>query len=272
MWSSMISAMRLLIAPRTDAINCNVCAHPASVSRARSRASTCPRMRRTRLTSLALPRMVWLMAEAYHSVGGYDIGRLEGAPFDRQLPDRPTWQAFRVSICASLPRGVQTMGQRWSTGACRLLSSAESPTMILNVGRFGEIRGALAGRLLQHSQVCSTPSGFACEGLVRHLGATKQCEDHRLADAVGDYAHRDACRGHGLSVENAEVALLGKADCDRSLVPSEPRLGWRGSGPNRRDGPRQRPGLHPGDIRSEMISGWLSIPAPAVRSYRRRDP
>jgi hypothetical protein len=77
---------------------------------------------------------------------------------------------------------------------------------------------------------------------------------------------------HGLSVEDAEVAPLGKAGYDRSLVPSEPGLGWRGSGPNRRDGPRQRPGLHPGDIRSEMISGWVSIPAPAVRSYRRRDP
>jgi len=173
----------------------------------------------------------------------------------------PARQAFRVSICASLfPRRLMK-DQRWSTAPA---GSCHRPSHRRYVGRFGEIRGALAGLLHPFRLRVRRPRPSS--------RATKQREDHRVTDAVGDHADRDACRGHGLSVEDAEVAPLGKAGYDRFLVPSEPGLGWRGSGPNRRDGPRQRPGLHPGDIRSEMISGWVSIPAPAVRSYRRRDP
>jgi hypothetical protein len=53
-------------------------------------------------------------------------------------------------------------------------------------------------------------------------GAAKQRDDPRGFDAVGDYAHGDACRGHDVSVEDAEVTSLGEADLDRSLVPSDP--------------------------------------------------
>jgi len=107
--------------------------------------------------------------------------------------------------------------------------------MTPNVGRFGEIRGARfasvsAGRLFQHSQVCSTPSGSRAKARPSSR-ATKQREERRLADAVGDDARRDAWPRGGVSVEAAEVASLGEADFGRSLVPSEPARGGEDSAP-----------------------------------------
>src|SRR6266849_10680678 len=48
------------MAPRAPAMSCSTSAQPISWSSARSTASICPRMRRTRLTSLVFSRMVWV--------------------------------------------------------------------------------------------------------------------------------------------------------------------------------------------------------------------
>ena len=71
--------------------------------------------------------------------------------------------------------------------------------------------------------------------------------------------------GHGVSAEVAEVASLDEAALTGPR-PVRAGSGWRGSGPNRSDGPRERPRLRPEDTGSEMISGWVSILALAVRS------
>ncbi len=77
--------------------------------------------------------------------------------------------------------------------------------------------------------------------------------------------------GHGVSAEVAEVASLDEAALTGPR-PVRAGSGWRGSGPDRSDGPRERQRLRPEDTGSEMISGWVSILALAVRFYRGRDP
>ena len=55
------------VAPRTRGIRCITFSQSASVSSARSIASTWPRMRRTRASSFCLSRMVWVIAAAIKS-------------------------------------------------------------------------------------------------------------------------------------------------------------------------------------------------------------
>src|SRR5260370_38254670 len=49
------------MARRTAATRCRTLAQPSSCSRARSTASTWPRIRRTRFSSLVFSRVVWVM-------------------------------------------------------------------------------------------------------------------------------------------------------------------------------------------------------------------
>src|ERR1700739_2619606 len=73
-WSSITSAMSPLMAPRTDAMSCKTSAHPISSSSARSIASTCPRIRRTRPSSFDFSRTVCVMvAGPRYDIGGYTI-------------------------------------------------------------------------------------------------------------------------------------------------------------------------------------------------------
>src|SRR5580704_1250522 len=58
MWSSITSPINPLSAPRAAVMSCSTSAQPMFCSRARSTASTWPRMRRTRLRSLVFSRGV----------------------------------------------------------------------------------------------------------------------------------------------------------------------------------------------------------------------
>jgi hypothetical protein len=143
----MTSAIKRFSAPRQAAKRCKTPAHSRLDSRARSMASTCPRIRRTRLRSFSL---IWFCGLWFqHTIRQYSIGGTEdtansgdndyllykSAP---KVPPITTLEAASVATPSGALDDVSCdkVARAWSWKEYRNIPTAKTRRLLCDYGRF----------------------------------------------------------------------------------------------------------------------------------------